>query len=59
VKHYVSEFEQWLAEFKKANPDIENKQQEGRSLLWDKRPDQVEKADSVVTNRQHRYVYYK
>ena len=33
MTRYVSEFDQWLIQFKKDHPDIEPQQQEGRSLL--------------------------
>lgn len=59
MKEYVSDFEQWFRKLKQENPDIELKQQEGRNLLWDKRPEQVEKVNGVVTNKQDGYVYYK
>ena len=59
MRHYVSEFEQWFNELKKQRPELEQGQLEGRNLLWDKRPDQVEKVSAVVTNKQDGYVYYK
>ena len=59
MKEYISEFDQWLRNYKKENPDTENKQREGRSLLWDKHPTEVEHPKSVVCNKQQGYVYYK
>ena len=59
MKSYVSEFDQWLMKYKQDNPDTEQRQREGRALLWDKRPDQVHKPKAVVTNKQDGYVYYK
>jgi hypothetical protein len=56
---YVSEFDQWLKRFKQSNPDTEQKQREGRALLWDKQPDLVNKSHATVTNKQSGYVYYK
>lgn len=55
---YVSEFDQWLRKYKQEHPETENKQREGRALLWDKRPDQVHKPSAAVTNRQQGYAYY-
>ncbi len=59
MTRYVSEFDQWLIQFKKDHPDIEPQQQEGRSLLWDKRPEEIEKIKNTINNKQSGYVYYK
>ena len=59
MTRYVSEFDQWLTQFKKDRPDIEPQQQEGRSLLWDKRPDEIEQIKNTINNKQSGYVYYK
>jgi hypothetical protein len=59
MKHYVSEFEQWLNQLKQQHPKLEQQQIEGRNLLWDKHPDQVEQASVTVINKQDGYVYYK
>lgn len=58
MSKYVSEFDQWLSKYKKQNPDTEQKQREGRSRLWDKRPEQIDKPKGTVTNHQQGYVYY-
>ena len=57
-KRYVSEFDQWLREYKEAHPNTEWAQREGRSLLWDKRPEDVDRPKKVINNRQHGYSYY-
>jgi hypothetical protein len=59
MTRYVSEFDQWLTQFKKDRPDIGPQQQEGRSLLWDKRPEEIEKTKNTINNKQSGYVYYK
>jgi hypothetical protein len=59
MTRYVSEFDQWLLQFKKDRPDIEHQQQEGRNLLWDKRPEEIEKIKNTINNKQSGYVYYK
>ena len=55
---YVSQFDQWLRKYKQEHPDTESKQREGRSLLWDKRPDQVDRPKSHIINQQQGYTYY-
>ena len=55
---YVSNFDQWLKKYKQEHLDTESKQREGRSRLWDKPADQIERTYSTVTNRQPGYVYY-
>jgi hypothetical protein len=37
-QRYESEFSRFINDFKQKNPEIELKQQIGRSLLWDKTP---------------------
>lgn len=59
MKSYISEFDQWLRKYKQNNPDTEQRQRAGRALLWDKRPDQVAKPKTNITNKQNGYVYYK
>lgn len=55
---YVSEFDQWLRNYKKQNPDTESKQREGRALLWDKRPEQIDQPKKAINNQQQGYAYY-
>jgi len=37
--HYQSDVTRFLQDYKKAHPDVERRQREGRSLLWDKQLD--------------------
>lgn len=55
---YVSEFDQWLRKYKQENPDTEHKQREGRALLWDKSPKEIERLKSHITNKRRGYEYY-
>ena len=36
IRSYVSDFEKFLGELKDKNPQIEDGQKKGRSILWDK-----------------------
>lgn len=55
--HYQSEITLFIEELKKANPQLEQKQREGRALLWDKAPlsldEQQRILDSAVTTESH------
>ena len=54
---YLSEFTEFLEELKTANPHIDQKQQAGRALLWDKAPrsldEQQRTLDSTITRELH------
>lgn len=39
AKHYESEITQFLNEYKRAHPDTEQRQREGRARLWDRQLD--------------------
>ncbi len=56
---YESEFTQFLKQLKQQNPDMEEKQRQGRALLWDKEAtsldDQARRSASLVS--QQAYVY--
>lgn len=56
---YESEFTQFLKQLKQQKPDLEEKQRQGRALLWDKEAtsldDQARRAASLV--KQQAYVY--
>jgi hypothetical protein len=58
-QRYESEITKFINELKQKNPQLEEQQREGRALLWDKAPidlDQRERGeDSRV--RQQAYVY--
>jgi len=58
TQRYTSEFDQWLRQYKTEHPETEWAQQEGRALLWDKQPEEIERKKSVVNNQQKSYVYY-
>lgn len=56
---YESEITRFLAELKQKSPKLEDRQREGRALLWDRPQD----ADTARRNRASRvppqpYVYY-
>lgn len=57
--NYTSEFTQFLQKLKKDNPGIEEGQQTGRAIHWDKQPttldDQARNRAARV--RQQPYVY--
>ncbi|WP_027802960.1 DUF3460 family protein [Paraburkholderia dilworthii] len=58
---YVSPFEQFLNQVKERNPKVDEAQQKGRALLWDKMPTgELDGApDGKGLNvRQPPYVYY-
>jgi hypothetical protein len=55
---YVSEFDQWLRKYKQEHPDTEHKQREGRALLWDKTPKEIDTPKSHITNKRSGYEYY-
>ncbi len=56
---YESEFTQFLKQLKQQKPDLEEKQRQGRALLWDKEAtsldDQARRSASLVS--QQAYVY--
>ena len=55
---YISEFDQWLKKYKQQHPETEQQQRQGRSLLWDKKSDQLDKTKATINNRQQGYAYY-
>jgi len=56
--HYESDITRFLREYKQAHPDAEQRQREGRALLWDKAQD-LELLDGFRAARvaQKPYVY--
>jgi len=54
---YLSEFTLFLDDLKTANPQIDQKQQAGRALLWDKAPrsldEQQRTLESTLTRESH------
>lgn len=57
--NYESEFTVFLKDLKKQKPDLEEKQRQGRALLWDKDAtslaDQARREEATV--KQQAYVY--
>lgn len=58
ASNYESEITQFLKDFKKTHPDVEQRQREGRALLWDKNQD-TELLEGFRAGRvpQRPYVY--
>lgn len=59
VSLYESEFTKFLTDLKKKDPGIEQRQREGRSLLWDKAPIDLDAMHRARESRikQQPYVY--
>jgi hypothetical protein len=57
--NYQSEATQFINELKQKNPNIEVGQREGRALLWDKAPIDLEQLERTRQSRvpQQPYVY--
>ena len=58
---YKSEITQFLEELKTQKPDLEAQQRQGRSLLWDKDPIDLEERAEQKASRveQTPYQYYQ
>lgn len=56
---YQSEFTKFLTEMKQKDPGIEQRQREGRALLWDKAPIDLDATKRAKESRvkQQAYVY--
>ncbi|MCG2583335.1 DUF3460 family protein [Massilia sp. TS11] len=56
---YVSDHDQFIKQLKAQRPDLEEKQREGRALLWDKAPQTLAEQARVreSTVKQQPYVY--
>jgi hypothetical protein len=58
VKPYKSEITQFLEQLKAADPKLEQRQRDGRALLWDKQVDRdAQKAARLARVPQKPYVY--
>ncbi|MFM2034406.1 MAG: hypothetical protein RJA32_1041 [Pseudomonadota bacterium] len=59
MAQYKSNITQFLEELKAQNPQLEQAQQEGRALLWDKAPISPEEQERQKAARvkQKAYVY--
>jgi hypothetical protein len=56
---YESEFTLFLKDLKQKDPELERKQREGRALLWDKAPIDLDDRKRSLESRldQQPYVY--
>jgi hypothetical protein len=56
---YTSEITQFIDGLKKKNPGLEESQREGRALLWDKAPIDLEVRQRALDSKvaQQAYVY--
>jgi Protein of unknown function (DUF3460) len=56
---YESDFTKFLKELKQKDPEMERKQREGRALLWDKAPIDLDERKRGIESRlpQQPYVY--
>jgi hypothetical protein len=59
MAHYKSNITQFLEELKAQKPELEQAQQEGRALLWDKAPTSPEEQQrqQLARVKQKAYVY--
>lgn len=59
ARHYVSDHEQFIAELMQKKPDLPQKQLEGRSIWWDKTPEDLALRKRMDEGRvpQGAYVY--
>jgi hypothetical protein len=59
LKGYESDFTKFLRELKEKNPNIEERQFNGRALLWDKGPIDLDAQERANESRvkQSAYVY--
>lgn len=57
-KHYKSEATEFIESLKKQDPKLEQRQREGRALLWDREQDRSALADFADARvPQQAYVY--
>lgn len=58
---YQSEITSFLNELKEKNPKLEQQQQQGRALLWDKKPIDLDQRarETHARVKQTPYVYYQ
>ena len=59
MAHYKSNITLFLEELKAKKPELEQSQQEGRALLWDKAPitPDEQKRNQMARIKQKAYVY--
>lgn len=60
MAQYISNITQFLNQLKHRNPTLEQQQQAGRALLWDKPPTSLEQQKHIQASRikQPAYVYF-
>ena len=58
-ERYESDITKFIKELKQKNPKLEEQQREGRALLWDKAPIDLDQRERVEDSRirQQAYVY--
>ncbi|RQH08439.1 DUF3460 family protein [Paraburkholderia dinghuensis] len=58
---YQSDITQFLNQLKQQQPQLEEQQRKGRSLLWDKQPLDLDERERTQSSRvkQTSYVYYQ
>jgi len=58
---YQSEITSFIKQLKDADPKLETKQQQGRALLWDKKPIDLDTRakETHARVKQTPYVYYQ
>ena len=54
---YVSEHTKFIEELKSKTPGMEQRQQEGRSLLWDKAPISLDEEARIKESRLRQNAY--
>ena len=54
---YVSDHTKFIDELKSTTPGIEERQQEGRSLLWDKLPISLDEEERLKQSRLRQGAY--
>ncbi|MDB5749517.1 MAG: hypothetical protein JWP72_4365 [Massilia sp.] len=54
---YVSDHTRFIDELKSTTPGIEERQQEGRSLLWDKLPISLDEEERIKQSRLRQGAY--
>ena len=58
---YLSDITQLINQMKEQKPSLEAEQRQGRALLWDKQPIDLDESSEIKTSRveQTPYVYYQ
>ncbi|QNA89595.1 DUF3460 family protein [Massilia sp. Dwa41.01b] len=54
---YVSDHTKFIEELKSKTPGMEERQQEGRSLLWDKAPISLDEQERIKQSRLRQGAY--